>query len=317
MSTAIGVDIGGTKIFAALVNQTDGLLVRRTSPTPTESERAVAAIIETIRSIWPASGEPPSAIGIGAAGLVDIHAGIVRYAPNLSYREVPLRTLIESEFGVPVTLDNDATCAAYAEYRTGAGRGSRFMVMVTVGTGIGGGFIFNGAVFHGMHGFAAEIGHMVIDPSGPMCGCGQRGCWERLASGTALGEFGRAAAAAPGGEAILAAARGDIEAVRGEDVTEAADGGDPVALGILAQMGTNLGIGLANLANILDPDRFVIGGGLSRVETNFLVHAERALAERMEGAAHRPPVEVTHALLGNDAGAVGAAMMALNQLVTV
>lgn len=295
---------------AGLVDTVGRIIEIKLAPTPPSPDAVLDGLVALLTEVLACAESPVEGIGIGAAGLVDVKAGVVRYAPNLSYREVPIVDAISREFGITVTLDNDATCAGYAEFRIGSGCGADNMVMVTLGTGIGGGFIFDGQIYRGSHGFAAEVGHMVIDPDGPQCGCGQFGCWERLASGTALGEMAREVAAAPEGARILAAAEGKLECVKGESVTLAAEEGDPVARGLIERLGRNLGAGLANLANILDPERFVIGGGLVRLGEDMLASARAELIGKIEGAAHRPRIEVVAAALGDDAGVIGAALMA-------
>lgn len=295
---------------AGLVDASGRIVEIKLAPTPASPNAVLGGLIELLDDLIAGSESPIGGIGIGAAGLVDVRAGVVRYAPNLSYREAPIVEVLSEEFGVRVTLDNDATCAGYAEFRDGSGRGADNVIMVTLGTGIGGGFIFDGLIYRGSHGFAAEIGHMVIDPRGPKCGCGQFGCWERLASGTALGEMAREIAASPEGARILAAANGQLANVKGESVSQAAADGDPVARGLIERLGRNLGVGLASLGNILDPHRFVIGGGLVRLGEDLLVPARAELIDKIEGAGHRPEIEVVAAALGDDAGVIGAALMA-------
>lgn len=295
---------------AGLVDTSGRILEIKLTSTPTSPDEVLGELIELLDDLISGFESPIVGIGIGAAGLVDVKAGVVRYAPNLSYREVPIVEAVSDVFGVRVTLDNDATCAGYAEFRIGSGRGADNVIMVTLGTGIGGGFILDGLIYRGSNGFAAEIGHMVIDPRGPKCGCGQFGCWERLASGTALGEMARDVAASPEGAGILAAAKGQLADVKGESVSQAATEGDPAATRLIERLGRNLGIGLANLANILDPNRFVIGGGLIRLGEDLLAPARAELIDKFEGAGHRPEIEVVAAALGDDAGVIGAALMA-------
>lgn len=309
LDSFLGVDIGGTKMRAGLVSRSGQILDVKLTSTPRDPEEVLGALFDIVNEAISSADLPVRGIGIGAAGLVDVNAGIVRYAPNLSYREVPITAAIAEKFGLPVTLDNDATCAGYAEFRLGAGRDTNDMVMVTLGTGIGGGFIFGGHVYRGAHGFAAEIGHMVVDPDGPRCGCGQLGCWERLASGTALGEMAREAAGTSPGSAILEAAGGDIAEVRGEHVSAAALSGDRAAIEVVQALGRNVGAGLANLGNIIDPKKFVIGGGLARLGEILLEPARMELAAKLEGTGYRPEIPVVQASLGDDAGMIGGALM--------
>jgi glucokinase len=213
--------------------------------------------------------------------------------------------------GVRVVVDNDANVAAWGEYRQGAGRGSTHMILVTVGTGIGGGVVLGGELYRGARGMGAEIGHMSIDPQGPFCGCGQRGCWERLASGTALGRMAQEAVMGVTGSLILALAGGDSHRVSGRHVTEAASQGDELAIELIRRMGMDLGRGLVNLANIFDPDLFVIGGGLVSVGEPLLAPAREELGRNLEGASHRPEIPVVPAELGEKAGVVGAGLLVL------
>lgn len=295
---------------AGLVDSTGQIAEIKLAPTPAAPDAVLRSLIALLDDLIAGSESSVKGIGIGAAGLVDVRSGIVRYAPNLSYREVPIVKVVSEEFGVKVNLDNDATCASYAEFRIGSGRGVENVIMVTLGTGIGGGFVFDGSVYRGSHGFAAEIGHMIIDPLGPKCGCGQSGCWERLASGTALTEMAREIVTAQMGSSILAAADGRVDWVKGESVSRAAADGDPVAKSLIERLGRNVGVGLANLANILDPQRFVIGGGLVQLGEDLLAPARAELKARIEGAGHRPEIEVVPAALGDNAGVIGSALLA-------
>ena len=197
-----------------------------------------------------------------------------------------------------------------AEHRLGAGRGCDHVVLVTLGTGIGGGLVVDGEVVRGAHGFAGEIGHMVVDPSGPPCPCGGRGCWERLASGGGLGRLAREAAAAGNLRRVVALAGGDPEAVRGEHVTRAAEAGDAEALAVVGELGRWVALGLANLVAVLDPERIVLGGGLAEMGELLLEPVRRGFDGAVEGGAARPPVQIVAARFGERAGAVGAAVLA-------
>jgi len=207
-------------------------------------------------------------------------------------------------------IDNDATCAAAGELELGAMRGVRDGLMVTLGSGIGGGIVVGGDLFRGAHGFAGEVGHMVIDPDGPMCACGKRGCFETYASGNALAQLASEAAQVGQAAAILELAGGSIEGLRGEHVTQAAAYGDPEAEALLARLGWWLGLGLANLAGIFDPQMIVVGGGLAEAGEAVLGPARLAFAELIEGARFRPPIPIVVAELGERAGAIGAAVVA-------
>jgi glucokinase len=212
--------------------------------------------------------------------------------------------------GRAVLIENDANFAVLAEHRLGAARGYRNVVMATLGTGIGGGIVLDGRVQVGSAGFAGEIGHMVVDPAGPACPCGRRGCWERFASGAGLGVFAREAALAGNLGEVVRMAGGDPESVRGEDVSAAAAAGDPAARRVIEQVGWWIGFGLANLACVLDPECFVLGGGVVQAG-DLLVDAARAtFTELVEGGDRRPGAVIVPAAFGERAGAVGAAFAA-------
>jgi glucokinase len=253
-------------------------------------------------------------VGIGAAGMVDTMKGVLRFAPNLAWRELPIADRISDELGVPCQLDNDANAAAYGEFRFGAGRGYRHMLLVALGTGIGGGIITDGRLARGAHGFAGEIGHVIVDPNGPRCGCGNVGCWEQLASGTAIGRAGRAVVREHPDSMILSLAGGDPDRVTGSIVTEAGLAGDRMAVAILSEIGIRLGQGMAGLANVLDPQIVVVGGGVIRAGDLLLEPARRAFGDAIEAPEHRPFVPIVAAELGEDAGAVGAATLAMEEL---
>lgn len=310
---AIGIDVGGTKINAFRVARDGSILDRSTAPTPAEDQEATLAAM-----IGLADGlrtERVAAVGIGAAGLVEVASGVLRFAPNNAWREFPIVARVREAIGLPCQVDNDATVAAWGEYRFGAGRGYRHLLLVTVGTGIGGGIVADGRLFRGAHGFAAEIGHIIVEPGGPECGCGNRGCWEQVAAGRAIDRLGRAAARSPEGAALRDLAGGDAGAVNGRHVTEAAMHGDPTAIGILAEVGRRLGEGIAGLVNVLDPEAVIVGGGAALAGDLLLEPARAAYRDAVQAPEHRPQVPILPAALGNDAGAVGAAALALEELV--
>ena len=254
------------------------------------------------------------ALGVGAAGMVQLD-GVMRFAPNVAWREFPLRERIQSAVGIPTLVENDANAAAWGEFRFGAGRGSSDMLLVTVGTGIGGGIVSGGRLFRGAYGFAGEIGHIIVEPGGPLCGCGNQGCWEQVASGRALGRLGREAAAEHPQSVLSELVDGDPSRVTGFIVTTAAQRSDPIAIEIMSKVGRRLGEGIAGLVNILDPDLVVVGGGVIDAGELLLEPARRAFVEAVEGPEHRPNVPLVPAVMGNDAGAVGAAELAWRELV--
>lgn len=315
-----GVDVGGSKILGRVVergNERAEIAVTRVD-TPKGSEAIAAAIVDVVRQLQAHDGVGRAGgiakIGVGLPGLVD-RQGVLRFAPNLpGVVEFPLREVLERELDVPVVVDNDAACATWCEFRLGAAVGTTHPVLVTLGTGIGAGLVTAGRLHRGAHGFAGEAGHMQIDPNGPPCPCGRRGCWERFASGSGLGRLARDAAAAGRAEHVVALAGGDREAVRGEHVTRAAMEGDAEAQQILRDFGWWFAVGVANLVDILDPDMVVVGGGVAVASELFLDAARAAYEHLVLAPHHRSPVPIVPAAFGADAGAIGAALLAHDEL---
>ncbi|TDE29091.1 ROK family glucokinase [Nonomuraea mesophila] len=304
----IGVDIGGTKVAAGVVDD-DGEIVEHTlRPTAADRPEVVAeTVADVVREL--AEGRQVEAVGVGAAGFVDETRSMVRFAPNLAWREEPLQKKISGLVGLPVVIENDANAMAWGETRFGAGRGQSQVVCVTLGTGIGGGLVFDGALYRGRWGMGAELGHMQVVPGGRPCGCGNVGCWEQYASGQALVKEAREIAEAQPerAETLLGLAGGKIE---GEEVTEAARLGDDASLTAFGNLADWLGQGMADLAAVLDPGCFIVGGGVSRAADLFIDRARETFAERLTGHGHRPLAEVRLAELGASAGVVGAADLA-------
>ena len=302
----VGVDVGGTKCLGVALE--DGRIVAESRvATPTGGDALLDEIADLVDELEGFGGI--EAVGVGAPGLVD-REGVLRFAPNLALEDasLDLRSPLEKRLGVPVTVDNDATCAAWGERELGAARGMDDVILATLGTGIGGGIVTDGSVERGSHGFAGEIGHMIVDPHGPECPCGQRGCWERFASGSGLGRMAREAVAAGRAKRVLQLAGDNPEAVRGEHVTRAVAEGDAEATDVLAGFAWWVALGLANLANIFDPEAFVLGGGLVRAGEALLGPTRTALRGLLP--SQRPDVAVLPAILGERAGAVGAASLA-------
>lgn len=307
----IGVDIGGTKVAAGVVDEDGQVLARTRHPTPATHpdavEDVIADCVAELRQEYDVC-----AVGIGAAGFIDHESGVVLVAPNLAWRDEPLRDAVRSRVGLPVVVDNDANAAAWAEYRFGAGQGETHLVVVTVGTGIGGGIVLGGQLYRGRWGIAAEYGHMQVSQSGRRCGCGQHGCWEQYCSGRALLHEAREIAdVQPGyGRRLLELGGGRPEGIEAPEVTAAAREGDPAALDCFQEIGSWLGQGLADLAATLDPGLFVIGGGVADAGELLLAPARRVFEQRLTGTGRRPLAEIRLAALGNDAGLVGAADLA-------
>jgi glucokinase len=311
-AAAIGLDIGGTKIAGFRVGP-DGVVRAHTrEPTPKGDSRAVFAAVESV--VGSLLDETVAAVGVGVAGMVEIPGGVVRYGPNLPFRELPLRDWLTESTDLPCLVDNDANTAGWGEFVLGAGRDSVDMLLVAVGTGIGGAIVAGGRLFRGAHGFAAEIGHIVVEPGGPVCGCGNRGCWEMVASGRAVGRLGREAAAREPASLLVELADGDPSLVTGPVVTAAAKQGDPTAVDVLDTVGRRLGEGMAGLVNVIDPDVVVVGGGAVDAGDLLLGPAREVFWASVEAPDHRPVVPLVAAELGNDAGGVGAALLALESI---
>ena len=312
----IGVDVGGTKVAAGLVNEAGTILARTRQRTPSASpgdvEDVIAACVAELRADPLAVEHGVEAVGVGAAGFISADRSTVLVAPNLSWRDEPLREAVSSRVGLPVVVENDANAAAWAEYRFGAGRQEPHLVVVTVGTGIGGGIVLDGALYRGRHGIGGEFGHMQVSQSGRRCGCGQHGCWEQYCSGRALLHEAREIADVQRGygKRLLELGGGRPEGIEALEVTQAAREGDPAALDCFEEIGTWLGQGLADLAAAFDPGAFVIGGGVADAGELLLAPARRTFAARLTGTHARPHAEIRLAQLGNDAGMVGAADLA-------
>jgi glucokinase len=310
---AIGLDVGGTKILGVALD-TDApatILAEERVPTPEGGEGLLDALVAlTARlRIGVVDGGEVSAMGVGVPGLVDRH-GTLHVGAHLRHvADLPLSRAMTDTTGVQVLVDNDANCHALAEQRAGAARGATDALVVTLGTGIGAGVIIGGHVLHGANGFAGEPGHMVVDPNGPPCPCGRRGCWERFASGSGLARLARDAAAGGRLDSVLDLVGGHEELVQGEHVTSAARQGDAAALAVLDDFAWWIGLGLANLTNILDPSTIVIGGGLVEAADLLLPRVELALAELVMAGEERRLPPVVAAQLGERAGAIGAALL--------
>jgi glucokinase len=306
----VGIDIGGTKIAGALVAETGEILRELKVPTPAndaqELQAAVVAMVNELRA-----DQEVSAVGVAAAGFIDAKQAVVVYAPNLSWRNEPLKAKLEADLGIPVFIENDANAAGWAEYRFGAGRGSHHMMMLTVGTGVGGAIVANGELFRGGFGIGAELGHMNFVPNGKLCGCGQHGCLEQYGSGTALLNAAKDLVASGGPEAKRLTELGSVEGtLTGVQVYQAIQEGDPGALRLLAELGSNLGLAVASLTAVLDPEVVVIGGGVSAVGELLLDPIRQAYLDHLPARGFRPELKVVSAQLINDAGVVGAADLA-------
>jgi len=305
---AIGVDIGGTKVAAGVVDAEGRILAQAKRSTPGSDPRAVEqVIVELVEELG--EGHRIWSVGIGAAGWMDLDGGTVLFSPHLAWRNEPLRDNLQRLLRRPVLLTNDADAAGWAEWRFGAGQGQNRLVCITLGTGIGGAMVMDGRLERGRFGVAGEFGHQIIFPGGHRCECGNRGCWEQYASGNALGREARelAAANSPVAQELLNAVDGHVERISGVIVTELAKAGDPTSRELLEDVGEWLGLGLANLAAALDPGKFVIGGGLCDAGELLVGPARKAFARNLTGRGFRPAAEIELAALGPNAGLIGAA----------
>lgn len=308
---AVGIDIGGTKLAAGVVAADGSILDRVRYATPTDGDEIVEIVVAVARDFAERHHLTSPPVGLGVAALVTADGG-VSFAPNLPWTNFGLRDTLRARLEGPITVDNDANAAAWGEYRRGAGRGARgSMVMLTVGTGVGGGLVLDGQLLRGAGGMAGELGHIAILEGGPLCACGQRGCLESLASGTAIARMGREAVdrgtLAP--DSPLAAL--EPEAITGKAVTVAAHAGDAGAVGILASAGRWLGIGIASLIAAFDPEIVVLGGGAMQAGHLLLEPAIEAADARLVGRGFRTLAPIVPATLADDAGLVGAALQAL------
>lgn len=317
----IGIDIGGTSVRAAVVDDQCRVVASRRAFTPhtvQETEDVLCGLIGEL-----ATEHEVGAAGLAVAGFVSTDRSRVMFAPHLAWRGDPVPARLTARLGLPVVMDHDVNSAAWAEYRSGSAKGSTVALLVALGTGIGAGLVVDGVIYRGAHGVAPELGHVVLVPGGRPCPCGKRGCWERYCSGTALAQTaaelltGMESGAAESLPSIDAAARSasplarlDPSALTGTVVATAAGEGDPVALAALDDLSRWLGVGLAMATDILDPEVIVIGGGVAAAAPWYLPGARTFLSSAMTGAGHRPEPRVVVAQFGDRAGIIGAALLA-------
>jgi glucokinase len=304
----LGIDVGGTKCLGILLDDDDAIVAETRARTPYDRDALLDVLTEIVGELS-AGGRPVASVGVGAPGLITLD-GVLQSSPN-----VPEVTQLDIAGGLSRRLDravvvgNDATCAALAEWRQGAGRGVDDLVMITLGTGIGGGIVAGGRLVLGRSGFAGEFGHMVVDPDGPPCPCGRRGCWERYASGSGLAQLARAAAIGGRLRRVVQVAGDDVALVRGEHVQSAAEEGDPGALAVIDEFARWVALGLVNLTNAFDPAAFVLGGGLAEGAHLYLEPIRHWFSELLYAPDLRPHPALTFAELGEHAGAIGAALL--------
>jgi glucokinase len=310
VTLAIGVDIGGTKISAGVVDEDGGVIDRERRCTPGSDVAATeVAIVEVVTAL--VARHEVGCVGVGAAGWIASDRGTVLFSPHLAWRNEPLRDALAGRIGLPLIVENDGNAAAWAEYRFGVAREEPAVVCVTLGTGIGGGLVLGGSLYRGASGIACEYGHMTVVPGGRACACGNHGCWEMYASGRALArDAGELIAESPTVASRLTELAGNGGRNSEPVVTAAAAEGDPVAESICTTMGRWLGRGLANLAAALDPSMFVIGGGVSAAGELLLRPAREEFTHSLTGRGFRPFARIEAASLGADAGLIGAADLA-------
>ncbi len=315
----LAVDIGGTKIMTALISGDGSILAQDRCPTLAEegAQAVIDRLFAAVDSLMSRNNAPSSqlcGISIAAAGVIDSNKGLITVSPNLpGWRDVPLGEMVREKYRVDTFLVNDASAAALGEHRFGAGRGVSNLVLLTLGTGIGGGIIINDKLYDGVCGSAGEIGHMVIETDGPECGCGNRGCLEALASGTAVARDAISRISKGEESSLVDMVGGEIGSITAEEVATAARNGDSLALDVLSRAACYLGVGMVNLVNIFNPEMIVLGGGMAQLGGIFIDPAKKVVAERAF-AVSAQAVRIVTAQLGNEAGVYGAAAYALEEL---
>ncbi len=322
MSLTIGLDIGGTKIAGGVLDDHGRILFEGRRDTPAENPDDIASAAgDLARELASraregegggSAGEDVVAVGVACAGFVDAAGAVVLFAPNLAWRDEPLKERLQELVDLPVTIENDANAAAWGEFRVGAASDADDMVLVTVGTGVGGGIVSDGSLLRGAYGLGGELGHMRVVPGGHRCGCGNRGCLEMYASGNALVRDARelVASGTPHAGLMAEMCGGDPDRLEGAHVTSAAQRGDPAARELLEDLGTWLGEGIASIGAILDPELVVIGGGVADAGDLLLEPTRGAFSRNVIGRGHRPVPELRIAELGNSAGLIGAGVLA-------
>lgn len=316
MKISVGVDIGGTKIAGSAVTPDGQILHRARRETPAQDPdlivTAVAELVEELSAPLAADDHELGAVGVACAGFIDRRGETVVFSANLAWRDEPLKARVEEVVDLPVILENDANAAAWGEFRFGAGLRSDDMLMITLGTGVGGGIVTDGELLRGGHGMGGEVGHMRVVPDGLRCGCGNHGCWEVYASGSALERHAKelVAQGTPHAGALSDRCGGDPAQLDGTMVTEVARTGDPAAVELFESVGRWTGEGLASLAAVLDPSLIVVGGGVSAAGDLVLQPTRAAFRRNLTGRGHRTTAEIVAAALGNDAGMIGVADLA-------
>lgn len=304
----VGIDIGGTKIAGGVVDDEGRIVEKLRVDTPVDAHALLDAVVDMASHLRRA--HRIVGIGVAAAGFIDRARRTVIYAPNIDWRDEPLRARLEERLSAPVTIENDANAAGWGEYRFGAGRGVSDMVMLTMGTGVGGAVVAEGSLYRGGHGIAGELGHMRFIRGGLLCGCGQNGCLEQYASGRALQREANAIADGGGIGTALAALRAEKGEIEGTAISRLVLAGDPGAIEALRRVATALGEACGGFQAVIDPELFVIGGGVAQLGDDLLAPVRLAYETSLPGYGDRPVAEFAIARLGNDAGLIGVADLA-------
>ncbi|AZA13968.1 ROK family protein [Corynebacterium choanae] len=313
----IGFDIGGTNLRGAVVDDQGTIVELAQVPTPGTAaamERAIENIVHKLANQYSVSG-----VGLAVAGFLDPDCATVRFAPHLPWRDTNVRQLLTDRLGLPVTLEHDANAAAWGEYRFGAAQGARIWSLIAIGTGIGGALMIDGKLYRGAFGTAPEFGHLQVVANGRECPCGKRGCLERYCSGTALVTQAKetlAAAVDAQNSALHPTYQADPDSLTGRLIMQCARRGDPIARQIVDTFATWLGSGLALVADVLDPELIVIGGGVAAAADLFYDRAHDTFTTMITGSGHRPYARIETTTLGGDAGMIGVADLARNQQTT-
>lgn len=314
-SCFIAVDLGGTQIRTARFTERGQMEERFAIPTKAREgfDSVFARVVSAVQEVWPSVGSV-DAVGLGAPGPLNFKRGVLRFAPNLpGWVNVPLRDMLREELGVPSFVGNDADVAALAEHRFGAGKGVADMIYMTISTGIGGGMIFSNRLFTGGNGLGGEVGHMAIDPNGPKCSCGNVGCLEVLASGTAIGRRARQRLAAGEVSVLSEWVEGDLSRITAKQVSQAGKEGDPLAISVFRQAGTYIGSALVSLMYMLNPSLFVLGGSVT-LAGDLLFDPICQTVNARAPLAYREQTRIVRAELGGDVGLWGAFALSLMEL---
>ncbi|WP_069165112.1 ROK family protein [Nocardia altamirensis] len=310
----VGIDVGGTNIRASVIDTSGEVLDTVQAPTPHSAKALEDALDRSVRELC--RRHPISAVGLAVAGFINGDRSTVRFAPHLPWQNTPVAQRLTERLELPVTLEHDANAALWAEYRFGAAAGGHNVVLVAIGTGIGAALLIDGRLYRGTHGVAPELGHLQVVPDGRACPCGKRGCWERYCSGTALADTAIEMLATDPVRSVLARdVYRDPGSLTGRRVANAAQDGDPLAQLVMADFARWLGLGLAFVSDIFDPDLVVIAGGVSSSAPLYLDEAREEYARAVTGAGHRPLARIRTTQLGEAAGMIGAADLARAALI--